>query len=330
MLIFLSSFLLAAFLAAILVALYLPLAARGSWLDSPTERSSHSKPTVSSGGLPVVLALAVVCLIAVFFFAVPVERLSSIGAPAGVLLLMGAWDDRRPLPAWPRLVVFFLVATFTVAALMTDTESATVSLPLRLVLIVALAWLMNLYNFMDGIDGLAALQCVIVAGALGLLGVFAGASTPFVALALATAGAYSGFLWFNWSPARLFMGDAGSLVGGFLLGALGLWGWQSGVISPVSWLLLLSPFLLDTGVTLGRRAWRRERLSHAHRSHFYQRLARHWGSHARVCLGLLILDLCWLVPLAFAAAFRPDLGLTILLLGLFPQLVLMAKWWTLQ
>ena len=308
-------------LVAFFTALYLPLGQRLQHLDQPNARSAHRQPTLSSGGVAVIGGLLLVLGAGIFL------ELLVLGVRErwalcfiGLFSLVGLVDDRRPLPVALRLSVFLLLSAAT----------AWLYLPGHGVLVLgivalALCWLVNLYNFMDGIDGIAALQCALVAAGLAGLGWLGGAPTSFVVVALAAAAAYGAFLCFNWPPARLFMGDAGSLSAGYMLGWLGLWGTVDGYLCALCWCLLMSPFLIDTGVTLALRMGRGERITEAHSTHAYQRLARHFGSHRRVDLGLLLLQLCWLFPLALAHQLEWLAGTTCIPLALFPQLFLIAK-----
>ncbi len=310
---------LAFLLAVAMTAVYLPLARGQRWLDEPNHRSAHSDRVPSSGGIAVVVALLV---------AVGLYLLRDVDASAGVPYLMflllavlcavGAWDDRAAMPVGPRLTLFLLIALACVTYYLPGSGPGW--LVTLAVATLALAWLLNLYNFMDGIDGIAAVQCVLVSIPLAIIAGLGGAPPLFSALALAAAGAYGGFLLFNWPRASLFMGDAGSLCAGFLLGWLGLWGAVDGWVPGISWCILMSPFLVDTGFTLLRRARRRERLTQAHNEHLYQRLARHWQSHRAVDLALVALQLGWLIPLALAHALLAlpgwlALGLALLLQG---------------
>ncbi|WOJ94862.1 glycosyltransferase family 4 protein [Congregibacter variabilis] len=319
----LSFGLLALALSLICTAIYLPLARQLRFLDAPNHRSAHAVITPSSGGLAVVIAIAMTLCVAqlsggaLYGNAERLMLLLLLG-----LCALGAWDDRHPLPVYLRLLMFFLVASAAMSAYL---DLPFTSLWLLPALMLGLAWLINLYNFMDGIDGLAALQVVMVAGAMLGLGFITGASNEFLILCATTAGAYGGFLVFNWPPAKLFMGDAGSLSAGLLLGWLGLWSWRDEFMPLVVWFLLMSPFLLDTGITLLVRAYKGQRLTEAHSSHCYQRLARHWGSHRRVDYALVILHGVWLIPLALVGVFSTLPQWTLMLLGLFPQLLLIAK-----
>ena len=312
-------------------ALFIPLAPRLRLMDAPVQRSAHRVVTPSSGGVVIILAL-LFALAAAWLTGIvrPPANAVTLLAGLGGVCVLGAWDDRRALPVRVRLPLFFLIAALVVSQF-TSTGGSAADTPggalwLLPLLVLAFAWLLNLYNFMDGIDGLAALQCVWVAACLGVMGLRADAPGAFVLLSAVTAGSYGGFLLLNWPPARLFMGDAGSLSAGYLLGLLGLWGWRDGFLPVAAWVLLMSPFLLDATFTLLLRAWRGERLTEAHSTHVYQRLARNWASgHRGVAVALLVLQLLWLTPLSVAALFELAPQWTLMALGLFPQLFLIAK-----
>ncbi len=318
----------AALLSALAVAFYLRSARRHGWLDAPNHRSSHRQATPSSGGIAVLAVLVPLATLALVVTAPegesarPVAPLLSVVA-AALLCAIGAWDDHRPLPARRRLLAFLAITSLLVAFWLPP--QTLPDLVVVLILGVALAWLVNLYNFMDGIDGLAALQCVLVALGMAYLARLGGAGMQYQVFALVIAGAYLGFLFFNRPPARLFMGDAGSLSAGLLLGCLGLWAWREAWVSAATWVLLMSPFLVDTAWTLVARALRGAALAEAHREHAYQRLSRHWKSHGAVDLALLALFVFWLFPLALLQQRFPESVVTVFLLGLFPQLLLMVR-----
>jgi Fuc2NAc and GlcNAc transferase len=310
------------------VRAYLPLARRCNWVDAPNHRSSHRAPTPNSGGValvPVFLALAGAAVFAVYPDTTGPNDSAAWMLLPGVALLaaLGAWDDRRHLSARLRLAA--LLALSSALCMLWLAPATPLAWVLSLLLAVALAWQVNLFNFMDGTDGLAALQCVVVATAMALQAGHGGASPLFQVLALTLAGCYAGFLVLNRPPARLFMGDAGSLSAGWLLGVFGIWAWLEGWLAWEVWALLMSPFLIDTGWTLAARALRGERVWEAHREHAYQRLARSYGGHGPVLRSLLWLHLLWLQPLALLQLLFPGQALTILALGLFPQLLLMVS-----
>lgn len=261
--------------------LYLQHAPRRA-LDVPNQRSSHTRPVPRGGGLVIVAGF----LGGLGLWLVQGGSLSprAVGWLGGALLVAAVSfvDDLRPLPAAPRLAVHLLGALVLTLAGVQDRE-----LPLGLALPLAFIWVAlvtNVYNFMDGIDGLAASQAVVAGAALVAAGSLV--RNPLVALGGGLcAAAAAGFLLYNLPPARLFMGDVGSTFLGFnfaglsLLGNLGVGGGRLPIEFGV---VILAPFLFDALVTLARRVLRGERWYQAHRSHFYQRLVSRGLSHAQV------------------------------------------------
>jgi len=171
-------------------------------------------------------------------------------------------------------------------------------------------WWINLFNFMDGIDGLAATQALfMLIASLGLKLTVPALEAPLVdavvapvpVASLVLAAAVAGFLLLNWPPARIFMGDAGSLFLGFAIFALAAHDVTYGNMSLWTWSILGSVFIVDATVTLLRRFFTGQRVTAAHRSHLYQHLSRRWGRHDRVTLVYFLLNVAWLFPLAFLA-----------------------------
>jgi Fuc2NAc and GlcNAc transferase len=190
--------------------------------------------------------------------------------------------------------------------------------------LIALVWLLNLFNFMDGIDGIAGVQAVTALSGAALILWSAGSSYwPIILLALSAS--ILGFLVFNWAPAKIFMGDAGSSFLGFMLGALALITSATGLINLWGWLILLAIFIGDSTLTLLRRVKSGDKLYEAHRSHAYQILSRKWGSHMPVTLLVLCVNLIWLLPLAWAASVWPAEGILFCLLAYLPLLWFMYR-----
>lgn len=302
-----------------------------SLMDIPNDRSSHQVPTPRGGGVAIVLA---------YLAALPV--LVSLGwldwATATALMGAGAWtalvgflDDHGYLiPAPWRLLAHFIGAWWLLLWLPELPRLALFGSAFDLGLLgyglgaLTLVWLLNLYNFMDGIDGLASVEAisVCVGGALlyALLGMPLLAAGP-----LLLAAAVAGFLVWNFPPARIFMGDAGSGFLGIIIAGLSF---QAASVAPQllwAWMILLGVFVVDATLTLFRRLKRGERLDQAHRTHAYQYAAREYGAHRPVTLAVLGINLLWLLPWACMVALGYFDGLLALLIAYLPLGVLAVR-----
>ncbi len=311
--------------AALLCRAWLQWARRGAWLDHPGHRSSHTRATPSGGGVGIILALALSVSSAAGEASWPTPYWWLL-ALALVLMLVGLADDRYNLPARMRLGIYAVCC----AALLWAMGPGVIVHPaipgwiIWPVSFAGLLWLLNLYNFMDGLDGLASLQCFLAAGSAALLA-FLGGEPTFALFCALLAACQLGFLVWNWPPARMFMGDAGSIPLGFLLGGLALYGAGSGALPLGCWLVLLAGFITDASFTLLAR-WRRgARLMEAHSEHAYQRLGRHWRSHRAVDFLLIALNGAWLFPLAWTIWRWPEFQLLLVILAYLPLLLGMVK-----
>jgi UDP-N-acetylmuramyl pentapeptide phosphotransferase/UDP-N-acetylglucosamine-1-phosphate transferase len=240
-------------------------------LDHPNERSLHRTPTPRIGGLGM---LAGLCASFAFF---PPHHFAAALLPGLGLAMVSLLDDYFGLTAKLRLLAQVAAAA---AFLLMSGQS---HLPAGIILLILIVWMTNLYNFMDGADGLAGGMAAIGFGAYGLAA-WVNAYDAMAMLNWSICAAALGFLLFNFPPARLFMGDAGSVPLGFLAGALGVLGWQQHIWAGWFPLLVFSPFIVDATLTLLRRALRRQRIWQAHKSHYYQRLVRLGLSHTRLAL----------------------------------------------
>jgi Fuc2NAc and GlcNAc transferase len=267
-------------------------AARAGLLDHPGERHSHRRPTPRGGGAGLVLALMVATL-----WLAAGQGLSwwtSCIAPGAVVLaLTGWWDDHRSLGVGLRFGVQLAVSLYLLWCA-TNAGWLQGALPMILGGLFVL-WMTNLYNFMDGSNGMAGLQGIFASCVLAWLFALAG-DGPATLLALMLAAACAGFLPWNLGRARVFMGDVGSLTLGFSIGALLLFGAGSGALAlPVAWLVMLL-FLTDATLTLAARVMRGERWYNAHRQHLYQRLIAHGWSHGRVAALYQAINLTLVLP----------------------------------
>lgn len=242
-------------------------------LDNPSHRSLHEVPVPRTGGL------AILAGVIGGWFLLPFANFLPFLVPAVFLLIISFIDDLLGLPVTWRLAAHFIAAAgfFWIALFPLESywEAGLV--------IICTVWLINLYNFMDGADGLAAGMTLFGFGAYGLAAWLAG-DQNFALLNFSLAFAAVAFLRFNFFPAKVFMGDAGAIPLGFFAAAIGLTGWQRDYWPLWFPFLIFSPFIVDATATLIRRAGRRERVWQAHREHYYQRLVQMGYGHRNTAL----------------------------------------------
>ena len=293
--------------------------ARWQLLDHPNARSLHQRPVPRTGGLAVLAGI----LLGNTGLAVLLPDTRAFLAPVlyGLLpLVLISWlDDRKSIAARWRFSVHVMAATSLILAFLTHNPSyptAIVISPLILasegVFGLFIVWMINLYNFMDGMDGFAGGMAAIGFTALAWLG---RADLGFAVSNLVIAAASLGFLAYNFPPAKLFLGDTGSTALGFLAAAGSLWGHQAGLFPFWAALWVFSPFIVDATVTLLRRLLRGERVWEAHRSHYYQRLVLlGWGHRRTVLVEYALMLACagsavWAVSLSARSAFLLAIGI---------------------
>ena len=261
-------------------------AERREILDHPNERSSHSTPTPRGGGLAIVVTtLLAAAIVELRNGDWPLRWFAAVTMTAILVALVGWLDDLYTLSSLLRIGVHLLAASLLMMTVGFWTElpmigrvPAIVGVGLTLLWIVGLT---NAYNFMDGIDGIAGGQAVVAGLGLAWL-VWSSGDKTTAGFGMAIAGSATGFLFYNWQPARIFMGDVGSSFLGFLFASLTLVSSHHGSRFIVAGFLVVWPFVFDSAFTFLRRLRRGERVFEAHRSHLYQRLVRTGVSHAVV------------------------------------------------
>ncbi|MBW3654480.1 MAG: glycosyltransferase family 4 protein [Gemmatimonadetes bacterium] len=289
-----------------------------SLLDLPNHRSLHTLPTPRGGGAAVVAVVLAGTLggWAAGFVSSPLAAAVVVGGTA--VAAVGWWDDRRHVPARWRAAVHAGAALFALACVggLPSLRVGAVQVPLGVLglplAVLGAVWLTNLYNFMDGIDGIAGGEAVVVALAGGSLAL-ASATTGVAFVSFLVAGAALGFLAWNWSPARIFMGDVGSGTFGFLFAVLALASEHEGGLPLLGWVMLLGVFVADATATLVRRFARRLKWYDAHRSHAYQRAVQAGFSHGRVATAVVVLNL--VLAAGAWAAWRHPAAMPPVLLG---------------
>ena len=279
--------------------------------------------------------------ILVTYLAVLVVLYVDVGFPDSAFLALlvtsllvagvGFLDDHGHIPAPYRLLVHLLAAAICVYLLgglpPVQIGNAVVDLGFtgNLLAIVFLVWFINLFNFMDGIDGIAATEAIFILGAALAIG--GGESGHyFRSLQMALVASCAGFLVWNWPPARIFMGDAGSGFLAISLGTLAIISVEMTDLSIWTWLILAGVFVIDATVTLIRRMLRGAKWYAAHRSHAYQRAARRFRSHLRVTLLVAVVNIGWLLPIAWVSVLRPEFAWWLMLVAWFPIVVLAFAW----
>ncbi|SER18297.1 UDP-N-acetylmuramyl pentapeptide phosphotransferase/UDP-N-acetylglucosamine-1-phosphate transferase [Nitrosomonas sp. Nm51] len=252
-----------------------------AFLDYPNSRSLHTQPVPRIGGIGLLFGAMSAWLI--FSVPLPVSVWSGIGVLAGISIA----DDIRNIPAGYRLCVHLLVALVCSFSLLSDSHGWLLVTGVTL----AVIWMSNLFNFMDGSDGLAGGMALIGFGFYGLMAYLSG-DIGFAVANLSVAAASFGFLLHNFHPARIFLGDAGAVPLGYLAAVMGLLGWMNGLWSPWMPLLIFSPFIVDATVTLIKRLARGEKIWQAHRQHYYQRMVQSGFGHKNTALfgyGLMLM-----------------------------------------
>jgi UDP-N-acetylmuramyl pentapeptide phosphotransferase/UDP-N-acetylglucosamine-1-phosphate transferase len=261
-------------------------------LDHPNRRSLHHAPTPRVGGIGVLVGVAL-ALATVGADTVPV-----LGAGLALLATVSLADDMRSIGVAARLTTH-LVAAGLLAAAVVYTQ---MGLAPTIVVALGVAWMINLYNFMDGSDGLAGGMALFGFSFYGLAA-WLGGHEAYALLNLSIAASAAAFLCFNFHPARIFLGDIGAVPLGYLAAALGLIGWNRELWPLWFPLLVFSPFIVDASLTLARRAARRERVWEAHFDHYYQRLIRMgWGHRRTALIEYALMLLSGLAALAALAA----------------------------
>jgi Fuc2NAc and GlcNAc transferase len=281
-------------------------------LDKPNSRSSHAQPTPRGGGLAIVATTLVGTWLITARGGLEISAAAAICLGGLGVALVGYLDDRRGLSPLFRMMVHIL-ATVSALWMLDWSHDLGAMFPLLhgsiAVAIIALAvvWSINLYNFMDGIDGLAASQATFVAAASALFALISSDHT-IAALLLLSAGASLGFLFWNRPPAKIFMGDVGSGFLGFWLAALALLLDLENSVNIWTSVALSSVFVSDATTTLLRRAFRGQRWYEAHRSHAYQHLARRWKSLGKLTSLLWVLNCLIVFPLAAVSLAAPKVA----------------------
>lgn len=280
-------------------------------VQTPNERSSHVVPTPSGGGIGIAAAGTLIGLVLAGWSEGYLLTAVAVGAMAAV---MGLLDDRFDLSSRLRLAAQFvlvgilLVAVGALPPILTPIGALPQGL-LYAMLGLTGVWWFNLFNFMDGIDGLATTEAMFILGGAVILSAQSQApigNGPTLWWIVAVVAACAGFLMHNWPPARIFMGDAGSNYVAVTIFTIALLTIANGWLGYPAWIILVASFVADATVTLVGRILARQRWFAAHRLHAYQKLSRRWKTHGKVTVLYIAINAVWLYPLAYWAQAQPD------------------------
>jgi len=267
-------------------------------LDIPNNRSSHTVPTPRGGGLAIVIVLLLSGVVTLFLPQAPIDVLVCLLLATLAFSLLGWQDDKHDLPASVRFLIQLLIAVFASGwllwAAVPGYSTSFALLALLLLSTLWIAWMANLYNFMDGIDGISAVESLILGATTSYWFAISGVASMAI-ICIAVAGASVGFMRWNWSPAKIFMGDVGSLALGAFFAIIAIIGTTRLDIPLLAFLILYAVYLADSGVTLLHRIIKKEKWWQAHRSHFYQRAVQSGFSHAQVSLSVMALNIIFAV-----------------------------------
>jgi Fuc2NAc and GlcNAc transferase len=277
-------------------------------MDIPNDRSSHSVATPRGGGLSFVITFCFALIVLVFMNSIQWNSAMYILMAGGLVAMVGFIDDRGHINASLRLLFHFTGAVLIVYAgnglpnLNVFGHVLNFSDWGWLIAVLGCVWMLNIYNFMDGIDGLASIEAVSSTLIMGMILLFVFNQPSLALLHFSLTASVLGFLLFNFPPAKIFMGDAGSGFLGIITFALLLLSARISETLFWSWSIILGVFIVDATYTLIRRLIRGEKPHHAHRSHSYQFAARKYDSHRKVTITIFLINLLWLSPLALLVA----------------------------
>lgn len=315
-------------LTYILAGLYRRFSLKKQLLDTPNHRSSHTLPTPRGGGTAFLIGF--LCFSG-FLALYQVIKFSWLlyGGVGSAIALLGFWDDTRGLSAKFRLLAQFTLSILSIFLLKQLPPLSLFGMALNgsvigyIMAVFYLVWMLNLYNFMDGINGIAALEAITVCSSASILYYLTGHG-EMALLPCAVAAAALGFLKWNFPRASLFMGDIGSSFLGFILAIFSLEGGASNPAFFYSWLIFLAVFILDATLTLLTRLFLKCNVLEAHCNHAYQHAARHYGSHTLVTCSILFINCIWLLPLGILVGLDKLSSITGLLLAYLPLIPLAA------
>lgn len=291
-------------------------AIKHSLIDVPNERSSHSIPTPRGGGLSIIIPVLLCIVILLLIEQLDRNIALALGTGCFFVASVGWIDDHEHIPANWRALLYGIAAVLAVYFLAESDNFQSVfhyqsfGIVSNFLIVIWIVWMTNLYNFMDGTDSLAAIQTICTALIVGVIFWLEG-QHGLATVCFVISASSCGFLYWNWPPAEIFMGDVGSCPLGFCFGVLAVIGEIQGSVSFTVFFILLSIFICDTTLTLLLRIFTNEKWYQAHKSHAYQRLVQLGISHKKLAIVILFVNVAILWPLAWVAYQKQDLAIYI-------------------
>jgi Fuc2NAc and GlcNAc transferase len=291
-------------------------------VEIPNERSLHDIPVPKGGGVAITLTWYIG--ITILFFLGVIERSLYFALLSGIMIaLVSLIDDIKGLKPIIRLIVHFLTAILAfyflkgLRPLVMPEISFNYNYLIYPLAIIGMVWFINLFNFMDGVDGFASVEVITISAVLFVM------SWNIITILLIVC--VTGFLCWNWPKAKIFMGDVGSTQLGFVLIVLGIYFHNTLEFSILNWIMLTSPFWFDATLTLFRRWRNKEKLSEAHRKHVYQRIVQAGFSHKKVNIFLILINLFIIALIILYREFKflqiPLFGLSLLVFYLITKTI---------
>lgn len=299
-------------------------------IDNPNERSSHSVPTPRGGGVAVVCSYLLALAVLMYSQQLALHAGMILMGSGFVIALLGFLDDHGHINSMLRLAIHFVVSIAVVVSLggfseVTAFNGLQLGFLANIIAVLFLVWLLNLYNFMDGINGIASVEAITTVVSMGILYYVLNTTLNSDILWLLAACVF-GFLLWNFPKAKIFMGDACSGFLGLILGILALIALKENLVLFCAWIICLGVFVVDATFTLLRRMLTGYKMYDAHRSHAYQIASRKLNSHTPVTLAVVLVNLLWLFPIAYFTATQnvsyPEFGI---LIAYLPLILLAIK-----
>ena len=302
------------------------------FIDNPSKRSIHKNSTPTAGGLAILLSYFIFIYFLNIFFSIDNTMFFILSVSLFPIIIIGLLDDLREVNIVFRLFIQFFSASFIIYHFQVSndiffTESYTrqSALLVTSLSIILSMWLMNLYNFMDGIDGYACLECIFISVSASLLAFYNNPNNLMYAYLAGLGAANLGFLKRNWYPAKIFMGDTGSISLGCILAFYIFFSASESILSIYTWLILLSIFIADSSYTLLVRMVTKRNIMHAHLTHAFHLITIKKNSHLFTIRWMMIVNIIWIFPLALLSNTYMSYNIIITIVAYLPLLFYLIK-----